>query len=168
MPAVPMVTGHPCPACGKQASLRPDLHQLLSLIAHGLTNPQIATLTGRTDANLIRWTATLYQRLPARSRIQAVDVAFRAGLLPPSTEARWPEKGLGPTTLLVATQRAQGLRLEEIARRHNLALGTIKTHMDRLHKGLGIDKGAHAVYVLHSLNALPRPHPCPCTTIRRP
>ncbi|MFI8085910.1 helix-turn-helix transcriptional regulator [Kitasatospora sp. NPDC086009] len=165
---LPAVTGHPCPACGKPASLRHDLHQLLTRIAVGLTNRRIAAATGRTESEVIRWTSTLYQELPARSRIQAVDVAFRAGLLPLSADARQPEQGFAPTTLLVATQRAQGLRLEEIALRNGLTLGTVKTHTDRLHKQLGVGNGARAVYDLHSLNALPRPHPCPCTTTGRP
>ena len=56
--------------------------RLLALLARGLTDKDIARVTGRTDAAISRDVAMLLRRMGVTSRAAAVGEAVRRGLLP--------------------------------------------------------------------------------------
>ena len=56
--------------------------RLLALLARGLTDKDIARVTGKTDAAVSRDVAMLLRRMGVTSRAAAVGEAVRRGLLP--------------------------------------------------------------------------------------
>lgn len=64
------------------ASLSPRERDVLALLAHGRTNAQIATTLGISARTVGTHVGSIYLKLQAGSRVEAVRLAHRLGLLP--------------------------------------------------------------------------------------
>jgi DNA-binding CsgD family transcriptional regulator/predicted ATPase len=69
------------PSNGIAANLTPREEQVLSLLALGLRNKEIATELGITPKSVMHHTVSIYRRLGVRSRTEAVTVAARQGVI---------------------------------------------------------------------------------------
>jgi DNA-binding CsgD family transcriptional regulator len=69
------------PVDGLTATLSPREHEVLALLAEGASNKEIARALGLTIHTIKFHVASLTEKLGARSRVEAVAIAIRAGLV---------------------------------------------------------------------------------------
>ncbi|MFF1794852.1 LuxR C-terminal-related transcriptional regulator, partial [Kitasatospora sp. NPDC058263] len=162
-----VVSGRPCPCCGDRIDLDAERHRVLTMIAAGLSNPEIATGAGISEVGVRRRIFSLYQGLGAAARVQAVDIGCRVGLLAPIPGILPPEEGITGRMLWIVELRARGLTVQGIAKRLYLSENTIKTDLFQLGRRLGMGGSVRAVHALHSLDLLPGGHPCRCVDDRQ-
>ncbi|MFB7308278.1 response regulator [Streptomyces sp. NPDC056192] len=62
------------------ASLSPREHEVLRLLARGLTNTDIASALGMTEGTVKGHVSSILAKLGADSRVQAARIAYRTGL----------------------------------------------------------------------------------------
>ncbi|MFF1841946.1 response regulator [Streptomyces sp. NPDC058217] len=62
------------------ASLTPREHEVLRLLARGLTNTDIASALGMTEGTVKGHVSSILAKLGADSRVQAARIAYRTGL----------------------------------------------------------------------------------------
>jgi DNA-binding CsgD family transcriptional regulator len=65
-----------------------------------------------------------------------------------------PKPRLGPRETEVLTQVAAGYRYKEIGARLGLSIETVRTHLKRVYRKLGVHSALHAVARLREINAL--------------
>ena len=73
--AAPAIDGPPPPA------LTPRQHEILQLLTEGRSNEDIARVLGLSRTTVRNHTSGLYARLGVRSRLEAVAVARRIGVV---------------------------------------------------------------------------------------
>ncbi|MGW4801764.1 response regulator transcription factor, partial [Nonomuraea sp. NPDC004297] len=72
------------PAPRELAGVTEREREVLTLIARGLTNPEIAADLVISVATVKAYVGRLLSKLDARDRVQLVILAYEAGLVPPS------------------------------------------------------------------------------------
>ncbi|MCU0625631.1 MAG: helix-turn-helix transcriptional regulator [Gemmatimonadaceae bacterium] len=78
----PVRGGAPDPRLLERVGVTPREHEVLALMADGLTTREMATRLGVSENTVKTHTARLFEKLGARRRTQAVQAAREAGLLP--------------------------------------------------------------------------------------
>ncbi|MFB8241023.1 hypothetical protein ACFC58_31245 [Kitasatospora purpeofusca] len=162
------VPGRPCPACGSRVDLSPLQHQVLGLIAQGLTNRQILLCLERRRATVAfveRIARGLREVLGAANRTACVDLGWRHGLLAPPEDL--PDvQVLDDVERAVMRLVADGATMDRIVQTVNLPRSAIAWRTSRLRKGLGAPGPIVApqlVHLLHTLgDVLSDGHPCRC------
>lgn len=77
----PQPPGEPEPDRGRIADLTPRESDILRLVADGLTNRQIAQQLYLTEGTVKNHVSSIYAKLHARDRAQAISFALRQGLV---------------------------------------------------------------------------------------
>ncbi len=55
--------------------------EVLSLVAKGLSNPEVGSALGKSRANIKKHLARIYTKLSVNSRVDAVTLALKAGII---------------------------------------------------------------------------------------
>ncbi|WP_406097548.1 hypothetical protein [Kitasatospora purpeofusca] len=161
-----VVLGSPCPRCTGRYTLDRERADLLTLLAYGMSDREIAEHHAMPMDQVRARIGWLLEMLRARNRPQAVDIGCRAGLL------RLREKGPHPAVVLTPVQSAL---LRALGRGHTMAQacellglghragrGALEMAARHLRLTVGNRKTSLVLYLLHSERALPEEFPCPC------
>ncbi len=77
-----MAEGQVCPYCGRKShGLTPRKAEILSLVAEGLTNRQIAQRLGRSEQTVKNHMTDLFDRLRVKNRAEAVYMGLSLGII---------------------------------------------------------------------------------------
>ncbi|MFD5922403.1 hypothetical protein ACFVYP_37565 [Kitasatospora sp. NPDC058201] len=166
IPHSPSVFGTPCPRCNDHLILDRTGQQTLEMIAGGMADDEITERNGWSPGQVQWHVRGILERLESRSRVQAVDIGYRAGLLPPLSNPPSLNRPLDPLEFYAFVSSTRGNPRRVTTRLLGVGTEAVKSALQRVHKRLGLTDGKRygprAVYLLHSAKLLPDSHPCLC------
>jgi DNA-binding NarL/FixJ family response regulator len=141
--------------------------RILKLLTGGLTDTEISQEIGSTPGYIRSHIKSILDKLGARNRIEAVTIAFYRGILSVDTDPKtehqrnslsphefWPFIIAHPDTassawhnltkrewvifMLMGDEETTGLTNKALARRLCITEGTLKKHLQRIYKKLGV------------------------------
>lgn len=161
-----VVLGSPCPHCTGRYTLDRERADLLTLLAFGMSDREIAEHHAMPMDQVRARIGWLLELLGARNRPQAVDIGCRAGLLPLRENGPHPAVVLTPVqkALLRALGRGHTMAqaCEVLGLGHSTGRSALEMAARHLRLSVGNRKTALVLYLLHSERALPEEFPCPC------
>ncbi|MEV0188383.1 hypothetical protein AB0I39_07605 [Kitasatospora purpeofusca] len=163
------VRGLRCPACAVRPVVATEEHTVLGLIGAGLSDEEIGTKFASTREGGTHRVRSTLRALGAATRAQAVDIGCRTGLVVPRKRPRAAGRLIRAVDLEPVHAVIRGLRLTALAG-HGIEAShlALKHRMNQLYARIGANTARSpvglAVSILHSLDALPRTHPCQCAT----
>ncbi|MFF4605273.1 LuxR C-terminal-related transcriptional regulator [Streptomyces sp. NPDC001339] len=136
------------------SALTPRENKVLSLVADGLGNREIAARVGVTEGTVKGYLRGIRSKLGTGSRPMLADMACRAGheARPKGAGAVHPE--LSDTEAVTLRLLAQGAVGREVAKVQLMSHGTAKKHIRRLLDKMGASDATHAVSLAWSWRIL--------------
>jgi DNA-binding NarL/FixJ family response regulator len=137
--------------------LTPRLREVISLVAQGLNNKQIADQLSVTENTVKNHLKYVLAKLDARDRAQLVAIAYRLGLLDPgdaSEALRERLTDLTPRLRDVFSLVAQGLNNKQIADQLGITENTVKNHLKYVLAKLDARDRAQLVAIAYRLGLL--------------
>ncbi|WP_405008327.1 hypothetical protein OHV13_33265 [Kitasatospora purpeofusca] len=165
--------GTPCPHCRVRPVLTLGEHTVLGMLGAGMSDQEIGAWFATTKNGGTKRVQKTLAALGAATRVQAVHIGCCTGLIVPRKDQRPFAAPVGDAELDDMLGLTQGFTLSALVERGaGASHRELKARTRRLYARIGADSATsapgRAVVVLHSLDVLPRTHPCRCTTPAAP
>jgi DNA-binding CsgD family transcriptional regulator len=127
----------------RRRALTPREVQVLSLVAAGRSLDEIAQRLGMAPDTVASHMSRIYRALGARNAAHAVALAHGCGVM--AVRPRPQAPAVSPRERQVLAGLAHGLTSEQVAVHLSLSIETVKTHLRRVYRKLGVNSRANAV-----------------------
>lgn len=117
--------------------------QVLTLVASGGTRDEISRQLGMAPGTVASHMSRIYRALGARNAAHAVALAHGSGVM--TARPQPPAPFVSRRERQVLAGLAHGLTSEQVAEYLSLSIETVKTHLRRVYKKLGVTCRANAV-----------------------
>ncbi|WP_370368735.1 response regulator transcription factor [Catenulispora sp. GP43] len=127
----------------RRRSLTPREVEVLTMVAAGRSRDEISRLLGMAPDTVASHMSRIYRALGARNAAHAVALAHGCGVMAAQPHTQAPT--VSPRERQVLAGLAHGLTSAQVAGHLSLSIETVKTHLRRVYRKLGVTSRANAV-----------------------